>query len=236
MSINERLKKVIKWMVGSGLAPNQEEIGKLLGYKNKSSFSQVLNGKVPLPGDFITRLCAIDKTINRVWIEDGIGQMLLSTPNAKTITEFEFLQVPFIPIHAQAGYSRGYGDLEYIETLPKIPVITDKTFKGKYRVFEVSGDSMDNGMRDSFADKDLILCREVMPEYWKSKLHIRDWYFVIVCKNDGIFVKKIIDHDVEKGLITCHSLNQMYEDFVIDLRDVAELYNVIKLVDRSARL
>lgn len=56
MPIIERIKLAIKWLIGNGVAKNQKEIGYLLGYKNESSFSQVINGKVPLPNDFIDRL------------------------------------------------------------------------------------------------------------------------------------------------------------------------------------
>lgn len=48
--------------------------------------------------------------------------------------------------------------------------------------------------------------------------------------------KKIVDHDVEHGIITCHSLNDMFRDYKVNLDEVAELYNLIKIVDRSARL
>ena len=57
MTIHDRLKLVIKWLIGTGVATNQEAIGRLMGYTNKSSFSQILNDKVPIPGDFISRLC-----------------------------------------------------------------------------------------------------------------------------------------------------------------------------------
>lgn len=226
MSVKERIKKFVLYK-NLSMRKFESVCGLSNGYVN--------NIKSSIQPDKMESISLQFPDLNTGWLMTGEGEMLKSLSNAKTITDFDFLQVPLIPIHAQAGYARGYGDLEYIELLPRIPVITDKTFRGKYRVFEVSGDSMDNGMRDSLADRDLILCREVMREYWTSKLHIRDWDFVIVCKNDGIFVKHISEHDVERGLITCHSLNQMYEDFVIDLRDVAELYNVIKVVDRSTR-
>lgn len=45
MTINERIKLAIKWLIGQRVADNQEEVGKLLGYSNKSSFSQVIMGK-----------------------------------------------------------------------------------------------------------------------------------------------------------------------------------------------
>src|SRR5690606_28808049 len=100
----------------------------------------------------------------------------------------------------------------------------------------VEGDSMDDGSRNSLCEGDKILCREVKQELWTSKLHFKDWYFVMAMKNDGIVVKQITAHDVENGIICCHSLNPLFEDFEINLRDVAELYNVIKIVDRNTRI
>lgn len=227
MSVKDRLKKFIAYK-GVSVRKFEGMVGMSYGYVN--------NMRVSMQPDKVMNIASVFPELNTGWLLTGDGSMLKSTNDAKPVNDVEFVSVPMVPIHAYAGYSRGYGDLEYIDTLPTVPVITDRTFKGKYRVFEVDGDSMDNGMRDSFIDKDRILCREVMPGYWSSKLHIRDWFFVIVCKNDGIFVKQISNHDVERGIITCHSLNPMYEDFDVDLRDVAEIYNVIKIVDRSARL
>ena len=155
---------------------------------------------------------------------------------AKQLTDIDFMSIPFIPIHAQAGYGRGYGDQEYIDSLPTIPVIVDKKYRGKYRVFEIEGDSMDNNTRDCLCNGDKVLGREVKFDLWKSKLHYNDWYFVIVTKNDGILTKKITSHDVENGVINCHSLNPIFEDFEVNLNDVSELYNVIKIVDRNTRI
>ena len=154
----------------------------------------------------------------------------------KPASNVEFLNIPFLPIHAQAGYGRGYGDQEYIESLPTYPVIADKNYKGKYRVFEVEGDSMDDGTRNAIFNGDKVLCREVKRDLWTSKLHYKDWYFVICMKNDGITIKQITEHDVEKGVIHCHPLNPIFDDFEVDLNEVAELYNVIKIVERNARL
>ena len=82
----------------------------------------------------------------------------------------------------------------------------------------------------------MIMAREVRQEYWHSKLHYKNWYFIIVHRTEGILVKQIIDHDVENGIITCHSLNPLYENFTINLSDVAALYNVVSLVSREMRL
>lgn len=156
--------------------------------------------------------------------------------NAKVIDDIEFLNIPLIQIPAQGGYLKGYGDIEYVDGLPTFPVIVDKTYRGKYRVFEVSGDSMDDGSRESICDKDKILCREVKRELWANKLHIKDWLFVIVHRTEGITVKQITSHNVESGEIRCHPLNSIFDDFTLNLNDVVELYNVIKIVDRNTRL
>ena len=76
MTVNERIKLAIKWLIGQRIADNQEEVGKLLGYSNKSSFSQVINGRVPLPNDFVERLCSLDRNINKVWITEEKGEMI----------------------------------------------------------------------------------------------------------------------------------------------------------------
>lgn len=156
--------------------------------------------------------------------------------NAKALDNIEFMAIPLVPISAQAGYPHGYGDEDYIESLPTIPVIVDKNYKGKYRIFEVNGDSMDDGSRNSICDKDKILCREVKKEFWKCKLHIDDWYFVIVHKTEGVTFKQITNHNVDTGNIVCHPINPLFNDFTLNLEDVLELYNVIKIVDRNARI
>lgn len=64
--------------------------------------------------------------------------------------------VPVIPIHARAGYLNGYGDPEYIESMQTMNVEVDQTFHGKYRIFEVDGDSMDDGTSRGYVDGELV--------------------------------------------------------------------------------
>lgn len=84
MTVHDRIKLVVKWLIGTGVAKNQEAIGRLMGYSNKSSFSQILNDKVSLPNDFIDRLCTLNDNINKVWIKEEIGNMItdISTSNS----------------------------------------------------------------------------------------------------------------------------------------------------------
>lgn len=114
-------------------------------------------------------------------------------------------------------------------TLPTIPFIVDHEAQGNYVAFEVKGDSMNDGTEDSYLEGDRLLCREIQSHLWvTSKLHIRKWDFVIV-HQEGILVKRIIDHNVDSHTITIHSLNDMYPDRVIDLAEVKQIFNVIEL-------
>lgn len=155
--------------------------------------------------------------------------------NAHAVEDLNYMNVPVVHIKARCGYLAGYADEGYIDSLPTMPVIVDKTYHGRYMIFEAEGDSMDDGTRNSICDGDKLLCREVRRDLWLPKLHINDWYFVIVHRTDGIAIKQITAQD-ENGNITCHSLNDMFNDYTVNLDDVAEIYNVIKVVERSMRL
>lgn len=79
MTETERIKKAIKWLIGSGIAKTQEGIGLLMGYSNKSAFSQVVNNPDKRPEDFVVRLCNLNNTLNKNWLLTGEGSMLKNT-------------------------------------------------------------------------------------------------------------------------------------------------------------
>ena len=58
-------------------AENERELAEKLGY-TKSSFSQIVTGKVPLSERFVQKLASVDRNINEVWIMTGEGNMLNS--------------------------------------------------------------------------------------------------------------------------------------------------------------
>jgi transcriptional regulator with XRE-family HTH domain len=215
---------------------NQTVFADKIGMKQQN-LSRILTNKVNIGNGVINKI-VLSFDVNKEWILTGKGEMLSEKRfnDAKILDDVHFMYVPFIPIYARAGYMTGYGDPEYIDELSTIPVLTDRTYKGKYRRFEVEGDSMDDGTRKAICDGDKILCREVKRDLWRDKLHIRDWYFVLVSRYEGITIKQITDHNVETGDVICHPLNSIFEDFSVNLDDVSELYNVIKIIDRNTRI
>lgn len=73
----QRIRKVLNWLIFSDYAINDNDLAVRLGY-TKSSFSQIVNGKVPLSDKFIDKICALDNNINKVWIKDGTGTIFIS--------------------------------------------------------------------------------------------------------------------------------------------------------------
>ena len=73
----QRIRKAINWLLFKGVAENDRELAEILGY-TKSSFSQIVNGRVPLSDKFVKKLCRFDENINEVWILTGEGEMFKS--------------------------------------------------------------------------------------------------------------------------------------------------------------
>lgn len=59
----QRIRKAINWLLYKGVAENDRELSEIMGY-TKSSFSQIVNGRVPLSDKFAKKLCRLDENIN----------------------------------------------------------------------------------------------------------------------------------------------------------------------------
>ncbi len=77
MTVLKRIRKVINWLIFNEYAENDAQVASKLGY-TKSSFSQIIKGKVPLSEKFIDKLANADENINKVWIKTGDGSMFFS--------------------------------------------------------------------------------------------------------------------------------------------------------------
>lgn len=141
------------------------------------------------------------------------------------------LAVRLVTNKAQAGWSEGYYADEYLEDMPIVMIDADQEYKGKYLAFEVVGDSME----PDYLEGDIVICREVQRHLWSYKLHYNDWDFVIAHATQGIMLKEITAHNVEKGIITCHSINPAHKDFKVNLREVTYLYNVVEIRQKGSR-
>lgn len=140
---------------------------------------------------------------------------------------------PIVPSYAKGGRMAGFADSEYFEELPKHYVVVDRIHRGKYLTFDMIGESMDCNSRDYIAPGARITAREIKKELWVgAKLHLNDYKDFIIEHVEGLSVKRIIAHDTNNYIITCHSLNEdkeKYPDFDLNLNDVLNLFNIIKV-------
>lgn len=85
---SERIRAVVHWFSGQSGQPLYK-IGSTLGYNNRSSFSQVLNGSRQMPKDFPQRVAALDPRINIDYLLGISDEMLISARN-----DSESAQIP----------------------------------------------------------------------------------------------------------------------------------------------
>ena len=210
-------------------------LSKKMGLNRAQSIYDIRDGKVKrISPNYADKILSAFPKYNRAWLLSGDGDPIKNEIKDEAVPKIiEFENFPFVSQKAYAGYLSGYADAEYVETLPTVAFPVDHTPQGNYLVFEVKGDSMNDGSYDSYLDGDLVLCREIRMDLWKdSKLHFDKWDFVIV-HEDGIIIKRIIDHCVENHTITIHSLNpdkNTYPDQEINLREVRQILNVVSMM------
>ncbi|TKG95342.1 LexA family transcriptional regulator [Puteibacter caeruleilacunae] len=122
--------------------------------------------------------------------------------------------IEMVPLKAQAGYTASYGDLEFIESLPKfsLPFLpTDKT----YRTFQIQGDSM-----------------LPIPEgTWVTGSYIQDWSTIkdgtpciIVTQDDGIVFKLLYKQLEKNQTFLLVSTNRNYKPYELPVNQVVEIW------------
>jgi transcriptional regulator with XRE-family HTH domain len=137
--------------------------------------------------------------------------------------------VLFVPVKARAGYLTGYSDPEYIQSLPtyRLPGLNNGTF----RMFEVGGNSMYNTLHDH----DIVIGSYI--EQWRD---VRDdRVHVVVTKNEGIVVKRVLNRFEKEGKFILKSDNykdrDLYPPIVVDPSDILEFWYGIAFMSRQMR-
>jgi len=190
--------------------------------------------------------------INPDWLMTGKGRIEDSEPSELTVVgayELEYLEnnnsntflklengqylmtMPLADYDIQAGFLDVYQDIEQLKGLDQHSIIVDKPVKGRYIAFRVKGDSMDSGRTHAITERSIVTTRELGRHNWKSKLRFKDFplWVIYTTQSRMPLLKMIVAHDVEKGIIRCHSLNESpeYVDFDLSLNDVQALFYVI---------
>lgn len=247
----EFFKEFIRQLKKRKAFKNLTELGNMID-SSQSYISQITTGKVPLTKDFADKLYSVfppdeivdmqaDTVDNHLpeWQKDIIvteneiytnnfGVQFIPVPNGK----YQMI-VPMLNAAAQASFLDYYQDVEYITTYPEVEsFIVDKPMQGNYVCFKTINDSMtsDNPLTAILPD-DILLTRELKRDHWRSKLKTFEFpeWVIYTTRNPYPLLKNISNHDVENGIITCHSYNEMIPDFDLNLDEVQALFYVIDI-------
>ncbi len=139
---------------------------------------------------------------------------------ATTVDSKNNENIEVVNVRARAGYTNGYGDTEYIRKLPtmQLPFLSKER---KYRVFQISGDSM-----MPIPDKSYVV-----GEYVQDLNNITDGAaFIIVTLDDGV-VFKIVSNQLKKNkTLLLSSLNPLYEPYEIVANKVKEVWKFVHYI------
>lgn len=152
----------------------------------------------------------------------ALGQVA-TMPQVVTVDREGNDNIIYVPVKARAGYLLGYGDPQYMESLPtfRLPGLSNATF----RMFEVEGPSM----APNIMSGDRIIGE------WVEKLDdIRDNRVHVVVHKGGITVKRVLNRIKERGKIYLKSDTVVhradYPTLEIDPEDISEIwYGRLKL-------
>lgn len=186
--------------------------------------------------------------VNIDWLDTGKGEMLRTAEekaeekphriesNVRPVLEGEreWVEIPLVPYRARAGALSGFGDPDWQEGKQTMHVLVDRRLRGDYLIYEVEGDSMDDGTASSFLEGDFLLCRVLPKSEWQYGIKKRTMTFCIIATEaEGVVLKQVTKHDKAEGVITCHSLNPAYDDYEVNLSDVQAIFYVERLAQRN---
>ena len=153
-----------------------------------------------------------------VFLRGGNLRVLASTVDTDNRENIEL-----VPMKAQAGYTNGFADPEYINNLQvfQLPFLSGER---KYRTFQLQGDSM----------------LPIPAKAWVTGEYVLDWKelktgeaCVVLTMDEGI-VFKIIDNKIESdGLFILYSLNPIYEPYEIHINEIREIWKFVHFISHE---
>jgi transcriptional regulator with XRE-family HTH domain len=153
-----------------------------------------------------------------VYLRGGNLRILASTVNASNEENIEL-----VPVKAQAGYTSGFADPEYIGALQvcQLPCLSGEK---KYRTFQLLWDSMLPSPEQA----------------WVTGEYVLDWKelktgeaCVVLTMDDGI-VFKIIENRMEKeGKMIMYSLNPLYEPYELHVGEIREVWKFVHFISHE---
>ncbi|MES2565467.1 MAG: LexA family transcriptional regulator [Bacteroidota bacterium] len=159
-------------------------------------------------------------------LEAGNDEYIMGTSIrvlATTIDSKNKENIEIVPIKAKAGYTAGYSNPEFIESLQsfQLPILSGNR---KFRMFQIEGDSM-----LPIPDKSFIIAEFV--ENWND---IKNGQACIVLtKDEGIVFKEVSNNLKKDRSILLHSLNPAFQDYTIMASEINEIWKFVSYISNQ---
>jgi transcriptional regulator with XRE-family HTH domain len=158
-----------------------------------------------------------DMMLKGAFPKKAIGGGYSGIPKIITVDNSGNDNIIYVPVKARAGYLLGFGDAEFMETLPtfRLPGLNNAT----YRMFEVEGPSM---------APNVLHGDRIIGEWIDELDKIRDNRVYVVVHSGGVAVKRVVNRLKERGKIYLKSdtiaHRHEYPTIEIDPEDIKEVW------------
>lgn len=200
-----------------------------------SLVSEIRRGKTKLAPHFAKKFIEAFE-INEKWLlfgeGDSIFKNITSTEDVTNvhpvIMNDEWIDVPFVPLHARATFAESFLDTNVKEIeivrIQKRPGIN----YNKARVFEVDGDSME----PTLVSGEQVLCEVIDPSNWRFTTGV-----VVVAFGNMVVIKRIKDNDLINGKLVLWSDNEQGGKITLskDTDEIRRMYKVKYTVYKPIR-
>lgn len=209
------------------------EVASKLGVST-SLVSEIRRGKAKLNPTHAQKFIEIFN-INTNWLFYGKGNTtdIFNTP-VKSNThpadseDTEWINVPFVPLHARATFAESFLDtnvkeIEIVKIQKRPGINYDRA-----RVFEVDGDSME----PTLISGEQVLCEIVDPSNWRFLTGV-----VVVAFGNMVVIKRVKDNDLINGKLVLWSDNEQGGKITLskDTDEIRRMYKVKYTVYKPIR-
>jgi transcriptional regulator with XRE-family HTH domain len=131
--------------------------------------------------------------------------------------------IAFVPITAQAGYTKSYIDPVFLNQLERFYMPGFPYRGNKYRVFEVDGSSMEPTFKEGY----YVVCEKIERDMWHT---MPDYYTYVVITGDQVLLKRIFKKSEEVYALISDN-EDFFPQFTIKVSDIQEVWQVKRKMD-----
>lgn len=240
MTGNERVKKVIQWLISQDIVENQKDLAQKIGY-NSTTISHIISGVKSVSNKFVQNLCSLSDKVNPNYLLSDDPVMIFADDRHRSIHEYvagqhksiEEATEKLAALQSSDGYLLvpvynfdALGGMNATNDITDAPAYIEKyvPFVGAHDediCVHVAG----NSMIPTYSPGTLLLIRKV--EGWRE--YFGYGHSFVLFLNDGRRILKEVRKFTEnsKDFVLCVSHNKEYEPEELPKSMIVSVYKVI---------